>query len=42
VPPYAGVRGYVKAVLRRFYAYEREAQRREDAATGPSRSIAVP
>ena len=26
VPPHAGVRGYVKAVLRRFYAYERELQ----------------
>ncbi len=27
VPPYPGVRRYVKAVLRRYYAYEREAQR---------------
>lgn len=42
VPPHSGVRGYVKAVLRRFYAYERELQQREDEATGPSRSIAVP
>lgn len=41
VPPHSGVRGYVKAVLRRFYAYEREAQQREEEA-GPSRSIAVP
>lgn len=42
VPPHSGVRGYVKAVLRRFYAYERELQLREDEAAGPSRSIAVP
>lgn len=42
VPPHSGVRGYVKAVLRRFYAYEREAQQREEEAAGPSRSIAVP
>jgi soluble lytic murein transglycosylase-like protein len=40
VPPHAGVRGYVKAVLRRFYAYERELQRRDEASAGPSRSIA--
>lgn len=43
VPPHAGVRAYVKAVLRRFYAYERELQRREapgDGEVGPSRSIA--
>jgi soluble lytic murein transglycosylase-like protein len=26
VPPYPGVRAYVKAVLRRYYAYERELQ----------------
>lgn len=39
VPPHPGVRGYVKAVLRRFYAYERELQRR-DAGGGPSRDIA--
>jgi len=42
VPPHSGVRGYVKAVLRRFYAYERELQLREDEAAGPSRDIAVP
>jgi soluble lytic murein transglycosylase-like protein len=42
VPPHSGVRGYVKAVLRRFYAYERELQRREEDAAGPNRSIAVP
>lgn len=42
VPPNSGVRGYVKAVLRRFYAYERELQQREEDAAGPSRSIAVP
>jgi len=43
VPPHAGVRAYVKAVLRRFYAYERELQRRDDgmdAGEEPSRSIA--
>jgi len=43
VPPHAGVRAYVKAVLRRFYAYERELQRRDDgmeAGEAPSRSIA--
>lgn len=39
VPPHPGVRGYVKAVLRRFYAYERELQRRETGG-GPSRDIA--
>jgi len=42
VPPHAGVRGYVKAVLRRFYAYERELQRREEPTTEPSRAIAGP
>ena len=42
VPPHAGVGGYVKAVLRRFYAYERELQRREEPTTGPSRAIAGP
>ena len=40
VPPYPGVRAYVKAVLRRFYAYERESQRREELMGEPSRSIA--
>ena len=42
VPPHAGVRGYVKAVLRRFYAYERELQRREEPMTEPNRAIAGP
>lgn len=42
VPPHAGVRGYVKAVLRRFYAYERELQRREESPQEPSRAIAGP
>lgn len=42
VPPHAGVRGYVKAVLRRFYAYERELQRRDESAQEPSRTIAGP
>lgn len=40
VPPHPGARAYVKAVLRRFYAYERESQRREGGAEGPRRSIA--
>ena len=40
VPPHPGVRGYVKAVLRRFYAYERELQRRDAGSGGPSRDIA--
>lgn len=40
VPPHPGVRGYVKAVLRRFYAYERELQRRDATRGGPSRDIA--
>ncbi len=40
VPPHPGVRAYVKAVLRRFYAYERELQRRDEGTLGPSRSIA--
>lgn len=40
VPPHAGVRGYVKAVLRRFYAYERELQRREEPGDEPNRAIA--
>jgi hypothetical protein len=40
VPPHAGVRAYVKAVLRRFYAYERELQRRDGAPEEPNRSIA--
>jgi len=40
VPPHPGVRAYVKAVLRRFYAYERELQRRDEGSAGPSRDIA--
>ncbi len=40
VPPHPGVRAYVKAVLRRFYAYERELQRRDENRGGPSRDIA--
>ncbi|WAS98219.1 lytic transglycosylase domain-containing protein [Nannocystis punicea] len=41
VPPHAGVRAYVKAILRRFYAYERLLQ---DGAGGasPARAIAGP
>lgn len=40
VPPHPGVRAYVKAVLRRFYAYERELQRRDAGNAGPNRDIA--
>ena len=36
VPPHPGVRAYVKAVLRRFYAYERQAQVADGAP--PARS----
>ena len=42
VPPHPGVRAYVKAVLRRFYAYERNLQRAETAGPGPARAIAEP
>lgn len=42
VPPHAGVRAYVKAVLRRFYAYERQLQLGEARAASPARSIAGP
>lgn len=42
VPPHPGVRAYVKAVLRRFYAYERHLQRAETAGPGPARAIAEP
>lgn len=40
VPPHAGVRAYVKAVLRRFYAYERVAQ--GGGGASPARAIAGP
>lgn len=36
VPPHPGVRAYVKAVLRRFYAYERHAQLAGGAPTARS------
>ncbi len=42
VPPHAGVRGYVKAVLRRYYAYERELQRREGNPSEPRTIASVP
>lgn len=42
VPPHPGVRRYVKAVLRRYYAYERESQRIYTSAPKPSREIADP
>lgn len=41
VPPHAGVRAYVKAVLRRFYAYERVLQGGAGPAS-PARTIAGP
>lgn len=41
VPPYETTRAYVKAVLRRYYAYERQAQLAStDARPGPARNIA--
>ena len=41
VPPHPGVRAYVKAVLRRFYAYERVSQGGAGSAS-PARAIAGP
>ncbi|MDC0673919.1 lytic transglycosylase domain-containing protein [Nannocystis radixulma] len=41
VPPHPGVRAYVKAVLRRFYAYERLLQDGTGGAS-PARAIAGP
>jgi hypothetical protein len=41
VPPFETTRGYVKAVLRRYYAYERDAQLGGGATRrGPARHIA--
>ncbi len=41
VPPYTTTRAYVKAVLRRYYAYERQAQLGEGKVRrGPARNIA--
>ncbi len=41
VPPYESTRAYVRAVLRRYYAYERQAQLGSAAARrGPARHIA--
>ena len=41
VPPYTTTRAYVKAVLRRYYAYERQAQLGEGKVRrGPARHIA--
>jgi soluble lytic murein transglycosylase-like protein len=41
VPPFAETRAYVRSVLRRFYAYERQAQLGEgDRRRGPARNIA--
>jgi soluble lytic murein transglycosylase-like protein len=41
VPPFAETRAYVRSVLRRFYAYERQAQLGEgDRRRGPARHIA--
>lgn len=42
VPPHPGVRAYVKAVLRRFYAYERQLQLAEAGRPSPARAIASP
>lgn len=42
VPPHPGVRAYVKAVLRRFYAYERQTQGLDDPRARPARAIAGP
>jgi soluble lytic murein transglycosylase-like protein len=41
VPPFAETRAYVRSVLRRFYAYERQAQLGDgDRRRGPARHIA--
>jgi soluble lytic murein transglycosylase-like protein len=41
VPPFAETRAYVSAVLKRYYAYERQAQLgRGDLRRGPARNIA--
>ncbi len=41
VPPFAETRSYVRAVLRRFYAYEREQQTAlPSSRRGPARHIA--
>ena len=41
VPPFAETRAYVRSVLRRFYAYERQAQLGADSERrGPARNIA--
>ncbi|MCA9659036.1 MAG: lytic transglycosylase domain-containing protein [Myxococcales bacterium] len=40
VPPYPGVRAYVRAVLRRYYGYDRLLQGAGEASTQPARQIA--
>ena len=41
VPPFAETRAYVRGVLRRYYAYERQAQLSAGASRkGPARHIA--
>lgn len=39
VPPFQETRAYVRSVLRRFYAYERQAQLGGDGRRGPARNI---
>jgi hypothetical protein len=41
VPPFVETRAYVKSVLRRYYAYERQAQLGgAELRRGPARNIA--
>lgn len=40
VPPYPGVRAYVRAVLRRYYGYDRLLQSAGEASEVPTRQIA--
>jgi hypothetical protein len=41
VPPFEETRAYVRSVLRRFYAYERQAGTGQDELRrGPARNIA--
>ncbi len=40
VPPFAETRSYVRSVLRRYYAYERQAQLGDEERRGPARHIA--
>lgn len=40
VPPFEETRAYVRAVLRRYYAYERRTRPESDAMPGPARHVA--